>query len=83
LTDAAPAVSLYCWWWIGTVNVGRSPTVRTFDDHCIPDGYIDIIKHILFTDAFTKPYSQEHVLVKLSGVSLCFVGLFVSDVHKL
>ena len=27
------------------------------------DGLVDSIRHLLFTDNFTKPYSHEHLLV--------------------
>ena len=29
------------------------------------DGHIDAIRHLLFTNYFTKPYSYEHILAHL------------------
>ena len=52
--------------------MGESPTKRAFNSQHIPetsetnnDGRVDSIRHFLFTDNFTKPYSHEHILVHL------------------
>ena len=34
------------------------------------DGLIDSIRHLLFTDNFTKPHSHEHLLVHLLTTAL-------------
>ena len=34
------------------------------------DGFVDSIRHLLFTDNFTKPYSHEHLLVHLLTTAL-------------
>ena len=54
------------------VSMGESPTKRAFNYQHVPktsvtnnDGLVDLIRHLLFTDNFTKPYSQEHLLVHL------------------
>ena len=54
------------------VSMGESPTKRAFNYQHVPktsvtnnDGLVDSIRHLLFTDNFTKPYSQEHLLVHL------------------
>lgn len=45
----------------------ESPTKRAFhnysnplDNHSRHDGHVDSIRHFLFTDNFTKPYSHEY-----------------------
>ena len=52
------------------VSMGESPTKRPFNAQHVPktsvtnnDGLADSIRHLLFTDNFTKPYSHEHLLV--------------------
>ena len=52
--------------------MGESPTKRAFNPQHVPqtsvtnnDGLVDSIRHLLFTDNFTKPYSHEHILVHL------------------
>ena len=54
------------------VSMGESPTKRVFNSQHVPktsvtnnDGLVDSIRHLLFTDNFTKPYSHEHLLVHL------------------
>ncbi|KAK2173955.1 hypothetical protein NP493_841g00000 [Ridgeia piscesae] len=54
------------------VSMGESPTKRAFNSQHVPktsvtnnDGLVDSSIHLLFTDNFTKPYSQEHLLVPL------------------
>ena len=51
------------------VYLGESPTKRAFDSQHTPetsvtnnDGLVDSIRHLLFTDNVTKPYSHEHIL---------------------
>ena len=59
------------------VSMGESPTKRAFNSQHIPetsvsnnDGLVDSIRHLLFTDNFTKPYSHEHLLVHLLTTAL-------------
>ena len=59
------------------VSMGESPTKRAFNSQHVPktsvtnnDGLVDSIRHLLFTDNFTKPYSHEHLLVQLLTTSL-------------
>ena len=47
--------------------MGESPTKRAFNSQHVPktsvtnnDCLVDSIRHLLFTDNFTKPYSHEH-----------------------
>ena len=54
------------------VSMGESPTKRAFNSQHIPetsvtnnDGLVDSIRHLLFTDNFTKPYPHEHLIVHL------------------
>ena len=54
------------------VSMGESPTKRAFNSQHISktsvtnnDGLVDSIRHLLFTDNFTKPYSHEHLLIHL------------------
>ena len=54
------------------VSVGESPTKRAFNSQHIPeisvtnnDGLVDSIRHLLYTDNSTKPYSHRHLLVHL------------------
>ena len=58
------------------VSMGESPTKRAFNSQGIPetsvtnnDGLADSIRHLLFTDNFTKPYSHE-ILVHLLTTAL-------------
>ena len=55
----------------------ESPTKRAFNSQHVPktsvtnnDGLGDSIRHLLFTDNFTKPYSHEHPLVHLLTTAL-------------
>ena len=59
------------------VSMGESPTKRAFNSQHISetsetnnDGLIDSIRHLLFTDNCTKPYSHEHLLVHLLTTAL-------------
>jgi hypothetical protein len=60
------------------VSMGESPTKRAFNSQHVPktsvtnnDGLVDSIRHLLFTDNFTKPYSHEHLkLVHLLTTAL-------------
>ena len=59
------------------VSMGESPTKRAFNPQYVPkpsvtnnDGLVDSIRHRLFTDNFTKPYSHEHLLVHLLTTAL-------------
>ena len=59
------------------VSMGESPTKRAFNSQHIPetsvinnDGLVDSLRHLLFTDNFTKPYSHEHLLVHLLTTAL-------------
>ena len=54
------------------VSMGESPSKRDFNSQHVPetsltnnDGLVDLIRHLLFTDNFTKPYSHENLLVHL------------------
>ena len=54
------------------VSMGEPPTKRAFNSQYISetsvpnnDGLVDSTRNLLFTDNFTKPYSQEHILVHL------------------
>ena len=60
------------WFMFYGKTVGESPTKRAFNSQHVPetsvtnnDDLFDSIRHLLFTDNFTKPYSQEHLLVHL------------------
>ena len=54
------------------VSMGESPSKRAFNYQHVPessatnDGLVDSIRHLLFTDNFTKPYSQYMYFI-LSG----------------
>ena len=59
------------------VSMGESSTKRAFNYQYLPkpsvtnnDGLVDSIRHLLFTDNFTKPYSHEHLLVHLLTTAL-------------
>ena len=59
------------------VSMGESPTKRAFNSQHIcetsvtnNDGLVDSIRHLLFTDRFTKPYSRELLLVHLLATAL-------------
>ena len=59
------------------VSMGESPTKRAFNSQHVPktsvtnnDGLVDTIRHLLFNDNFTKPYSHEHLLVHLLTTAL-------------
>ena len=69
-------------YWTGwLVSMGESdaesPTKRAFNSQHVPktsvtnnDGLVDSIRHLLFTDSFTEPYSHEHLLVHLLTTAL-------------
>ncbi|KAK2177349.1 hypothetical protein NP493_604g01048 [Ridgeia piscesae] len=57
--------------------VSMGETKRAFNSQHVPktsvtnnDGLVDSIRHLLFTDNFTKPYSHEHLLVHLLTTAL-------------
>ena len=57
--------------------MGESSTTQAFNSQHIPetsvtnnDGLVDQIRHLLFTNNFTKPYSHEHLLVHLLTTAL-------------
>ena len=60
------------------VSMGESQTKRAFNSQHVPktsvtnnDGLVDSIRHLLFTDNFTKTYSHEHLkLVHLLTTAL-------------
>ena len=59
------------------VSMGESPSKRAFNSQYVPetsvtnnDGLVDSIRHLLFPDNFTKPYSHEHLLVHLLTTAL-------------
>ena len=59
------------------VSMGDSPTKRAYNSQHVPktsvtntDGLVDSIRHLLFTDNFTNPYSHEHLLVHLLTTAL-------------
>ena len=58
------------------VSMGESPAKRAFNSQHVPktsvtkNGLVDSIRHLLFTDNFTKPYSHEHHLVHLLTTAL-------------
>ncbi|KAK2178240.1 hypothetical protein NP493_552g01050 [Ridgeia piscesae] len=59
------------------VSMGESSTKRAFNSQHVPktsvtnnDGLVDSIRHLFFTDNFTKPYSHEHLLVHLLTTAL-------------
>ena len=65
------------------LSMGESPTKRAFNYQHVPktsvtnnDGLVDSIRHLLFTDNVTKPYSQEHLLVNHCTLILLRVSLF-------
>ena len=50
------------------VSMGESPSKRAFNSQHVPessvtnnDSLVDSIRHLLFTDSFTKSYSHEHL----------------------
>ena len=52
--------------------MGESPSKRAFNSQHVPktsvinnDGLVDSIRHLLFTDNVTKPYSHENILIQL------------------
>ena len=54
------------------VSMGESPSKRAFNYQHVPettvtdnDSLVDSIRHLLFSDKCTKPYSHEHFLVNL------------------
>ena len=58
------------------VSMGESPSKRAFNYQHVPessatnDGLVDSIRHLLFTDHFTNPYSHEHILDNLLTTAL-------------
>ena len=58
------------------VSMGESPSKRAFNYQNVPessatdDGLVDSIRHLLYTDNFTKLYLQEHLLVHLLTTAL-------------
>ena len=56
--------------------MGESPSKRAFNYQHVPessatnDALVDSIRHLLFTDNFTRPYSHEHLLVHLLTTAL-------------
>ena len=58
------------------VSMGESPSKRAFIYQHVPessatnDGLVDLIRHLLFTDNFTRPYSHKHLLVHLLTTAL-------------
>ena len=59
------------------VSMGESSTKRAFNSQHVPktsvinnDGLVESIRHLLFTDNFTKPYLHEHLLVHLLTTAL-------------
>ena len=59
------------------VSTDESPSKRAFNSQYVPessvtnnDGLVDSIRHLLFTDNFTNPYSHEHLLVHLLTTAL-------------
>ena len=59
------------------VSMGESPSKRAFNSQHVleskvtnNDGLVDSIRHLLFTNNFTKPYSHEHLLVHLLTTAL-------------
>ena len=59
------------------VSRGESPRKRAFNCQHVSetsgtnnDGLVDSIRHLLFTDNFTKPYSHEHRLVHMLTTAL-------------
>ena len=58
------------------VSMGESPSKRPFNCQHVPessatnDGLADSIRHLLFTEHFTRPYSHEHLLVHLLTTAL-------------
>ena len=55
------------------VYMGESHIKRAFNypqSSATNDGLVDSIRHLLFTDNFTKPYSHEHLLVHLLTTAL-------------
>ena len=59
------------------VSMGESPTKRAFNSQHVPetsvtnnDGLVDSIRHLLFTDNFTKLHSHKHLLVHLLTTAL-------------
>ena len=62
------------------VSMGESPIKRAFNSQHIPetsvtnnDGLVDSIRHLLYTDNITKPYSHEHLLVHLLTTALSYI----------
>ena len=61
-----------CWieWYLtiyGRVTTQAFNSQYIIFESSVPnnDGHVDSIRHILFTDNFTKPYLHEHILVHL------------------
>ena len=58
------------------VYMGESPSTRAFNYQHVPassatyDGLVDSIRHLLFTNNCTKPYSHKHLLVHLLTTAL-------------
>ena len=59
------------------VSMGKSSTTRAFNSQYISqttvpnnDGLVDSVRHLLFTDSFTKPNSYVHILVHLLTTAL-------------
>ena len=58
------------------VYMDESPSKRAFtyqhvlESSATNDGLVDSIRHLLFTDNFTKPYAHEHLLVHLLTTAL-------------
>ena len=74
------------------VSMGETPTTPAFNAQHVPktsvtnnDGLVDSIRHLLFTDTFTKPYSREHLLVHLLTIALLYImHLFIlTDIHNI
>ena len=64
-------------------TLGESPTKQAFNSQYISktsvpnnDGFVDAIRHFLFTDNFTKPYSHEHILVHLLHSNILHIFFF-------
>ena len=59
------------------VSMGESPSKQACNSQHVPetsvtnnDGLVDSIRHLLFTDNVTKPYSHENLLVHLLTTAL-------------
>ena len=62
--------------------MGESPTKLAFIPQHVPktsvinnDGLVDLIRYLLFTDKFTKPYSHKHFS---SSVNNCTIKYYAS-----